>query len=86
MLHIKFIIQKLPVLLYFVAFTLVLGQSEPLTKIEYYERYLAKPQPRKNAGKTLSFQDRKRSVLDKGNLVLRMSNAAIYGYDPWGLP
>jgi hypothetical protein len=84
-LHIKFIIQKLPVLLYFVAFTLVLGQSEQLTKIEYYERYLAKPDYRKHAGKTSSFQDRKRSVLDKGNLVLRMSNAAIYGYDPWGL-
>ncbi len=81
MLHIRFIIQKLLVL-YCLAFTLVLGQSEQLTKIEYYERYLAKPQPRKSAGKTLSFQDRKRSVLDKGNLVLRMSNAAIYGYDP----
>lgn len=31
------------------------------------------------------FEDRKRSVLDKGNMVLRLSNAATYGYDRWGL-
>ena len=24
-------------------------------------------------------------MLDKGNVVLRLQNTGIYGYDPWGL-
>ena len=63
----------------------IFGQTEDLTKLEYYELYIAKPQTQTRAPKVFSAQDRKRSVLDKGNVVLRLSNAAIYGYDPWGL-
>ena len=63
----------------------IFGQTEDLTKLEYYELYIANPQTQTRAPKVFSAQDRKRSVLDKGNVVLRLSNAAIYGYDPWGL-
>ncbi|MBU36638.1 MAG: hypothetical protein CMG29_05460 [Candidatus Marinimicrobia bacterium] len=69
----------------FYFFTLLLGQEMNLTKKQYYDLYIAKPGFNDRTPKILGAQDRKRSVLDKGNVVLRLSNAAIYGYDPWGL-
>ena len=68
-----------------ITLSILFGQDEKLSKLEYYNKHIAGSKPSRRAGKALSFQDRKRSVLDKGNLVMRMSNAAIYGYDPWGL-
>ncbi|NOZ03736.1 MAG: hypothetical protein GXO92_03890 [FCB group bacterium] len=58
-----------------------------LSKAEYYNQFVApeKGQSPIYLEKVLGFGDRKRSVLDRGNMVLRMSNAAIYGYDRWGL-
>ena len=63
----------------------IFAQTEKLTKMEYYQKYLAKPDVNRTVKKTASSQDRKRSVLDKGNVVLRLQNTGIYGYDPWGL-
>ena len=63
----------------------IFAQTERLTKMEYYQKYLAKPGVNRTVKKTASSQDRKRSVLDKGNVVLRLQNTGIYGYDPWGL-
>ena len=63
----------------------IFAQKERLTKMEYYQKYLAKPGVNRTVKKTASSQDRKRSVLDKGNVVLRLQNTGIYGYDPWGL-
>jgi hypothetical protein len=58
----------------------------PDTKREYYEQIMGKPYPEpRSSAKVAAYDDRKRSVLDKGNMVLRLSNAAIYGYDRWGL-
>ena len=68
-----------------VSFANVFSQTEKLTKMEYYQKYIAKPGTSRNALKAASAQDRKRSVLDKGNVVLRLQNTGIYGYDPWGL-
>lgn len=58
-----------------------------LSKQEYYNKYVApqKEQEPPTLGKTKGFGDRKRSVLDVGNMVLRLSNAATLGYDRWGL-
>ena len=72
-------------LLGFCFFTFLFGQEMNLTKKQYYDLYIAKPGFNDRTSKILGAQDRKRSVLDKGNVVLRLSNAAIYGYDPWGL-
>ncbi len=60
-----------------------------MSKYDYYNRVIAptydkKPLPPR-LDKLSSYDDRKRSVLNKGNMVLRLSNAAIYGYDRWGL-
>ena len=63
----------------------VQAQTEKLTKMEYYQKYIAKSNASRSAQKAASAQDRKRSVLDKGNVVLRLQNTGIYGYDPWGL-
>ena len=75
------------ILFYFISFSFVFGQGQglQLTKKQYYDLYLAKDGKSKSLAKIMGAQDRKRSVLDKGNVVLRLSNAAIYGYDPWGL-
>ncbi len=58
-----------------------------LSKREYYNKYVAPKMERKPLpmGKTMGFGDRKRSVLNVGNMVLRLSNAATLGYDRWGL-
>ncbi len=65
------------------------GDPSGLSKFDYYNRVIApqfgkKPLPGR-LSKISSYDDRKRSVMDKGNMVLRLSNAAIYGYDRWGL-
>ena len=78
-------IYRTVVILIAVSFANVFSQTEKLTKMEYYQKYIAKPGTSRNALKAASAQDRKRSVLDKGNVVLRMQNTGIYGYDPWGL-
>ncbi len=65
--------------------------SDPagLSKFNYYNRVIAPQFGKKllpgRLSKISSYDDRKRSVMDKGNMVLRLSNAAIYGYDRWGL-
>ena len=73
-----------------IVFGFLLG-NEPvnMSKYDYYNRVIAptydkKPLPPR-LDKLSSYDDRKRSVLNKGNMVLRLSNAAIYGYDRWGL-
>ncbi len=78
------------IIICFISFSFVLG-NEPInmSKYDYYNRVIAptynkKPLPPR-LDKLTSYDDRKRSVLDKGNMVLRLSNAAIYGYDRWGL-
>ena len=54
------------------------------TKQDYYEQIMGRPFPgERSSAKVAAYDDRKRSVLDKGNMVLRLSNAAIYGYDRW---
>ena len=68
-----------------ISFAFTQEQRTGLTKKEYYDLYINKSDEKKSSAKILSAQDRKRSVLDKGNVVLRLSNAGIYGYDPWGL-
>lgn len=65
------------------------GDNAGLSKYDYYNRVIApqygkKPLPGR-LSKISSFADRKRSIMDKGNMVLRLSNAATYGYDRWGL-
>ncbi|HJL74823.1 MAG: hypothetical protein QGF69_05170, partial [Candidatus Marinimicrobia bacterium] len=72
------------------SFCFLLGNDPTgLSKFDYYNRIIApqfgkKPLPDR-LDKLSSYDDRKRSVMDKGNMVLRLSNAAIYGYDRWGL-
>ena len=80
-MKLKFIIS------FIILFTFVFTQKQDLglTKKEYYDLYIAKSDKKNTRAKIMSAQDRKRSVLDKGNVVLRLSNAGIYGYDPWGL-
>ena len=58
-----------------------------ITKADYYDYYVAPAKGRmpERLNRSMGYADRKLSVLDKGNMVLRMSNAAIYGYDRWGL-
>ncbi|MCH7496069.1 MAG: hypothetical protein IH825_08290, partial [Candidatus Marinimicrobia bacterium] len=57
-----------------------------MSKGEYYNEVLAPARGYKplDLAKISSFSDRKRSVLDIGQLVLRISNAATLGYDRWG--
>lgn len=65
---------------------LSLATSQDLTKAEYYESLTGKSLSESGLlEKTFSFSDRKRSVLNRGNMVLRLSNGAVYGYDRWGL-
>ena len=65
------------------------GEGSGLSKYDYYNQVIAPKYGKKllpdRLSKISSYDDRKRSVLDKGNMVLRLSNAAIYGYDRWGL-
>lgn len=74
------------VLLLSVLFSTLFPQSNTMSKLEYYNTVIA---PSKGRPPILSrlfgYEHRKRSVLDIGNLVLRFSNAAILGYDRWGL-
>ncbi|MCK4715963.1 MAG: hypothetical protein KAT54_04090 [Candidatus Marinimicrobia bacterium] len=58
-----------------------------ISKLDYYNKYLAPARGLKplTLYKKAALVDRKRSVLNVGNLVLRFSNAAILGYDRWGL-
>ena len=63
------------------------GEIPNISKRDYYDYYVAPAKGRipDRLNRSMGYADRKLSVLDKGNLVLRMSNAAIYGYDRWGL-
>jgi len=81
------LVNKQPIIKLFLSLSILMAQhSIKLTKKEYYNKHiLANKKNKRLVTKTLSTQDRKRSVLDKGNVVLRMSNMAVYGYDPWGL-
>jgi len=56
-----------------------------MSKYDYYRTQVTYLKGRPFLSKILGFQDRKRSVLDVGNLVVRLSNAATLGYDRWGL-
>ncbi len=75
------------VLLILFSSLLFAGDTPSLQKADYYDFIVAPDKGRipERLQKTTSYSDRKRSVLDKGNMVLRLSNAAIYGYDRWGL-
>ncbi len=57
------------------------------TKIDYYNNVLAPKLGRKplSLPKGTDFTDRKRAVLDLGNVWARISNGATLGYDRWGL-
>ncbi|RMD96495.1 MAG: hypothetical protein D6814_11275, partial [Calditrichaeota bacterium] len=59
--------------------------ASPMDKWEYYNTYIAPTKGRPTLGKPNTFSDRKRSVLDVGNLVVRFNNAGTWGYDRWGL-
>jgi len=63
------------------------GEIPNISKADYYDYYVAPAKGRmpERLNRSMGYADRKLSVLDKGNMVLRMSNAAIYGYDRWGL-
>ena len=72
----------------FLLFSSVFAEEIPnISKRDYYDYYVAPAKGRMpdRLNRSMGYADRKLSVLDKGNLVLRMSNAAIYGYDRWGL-
>ena len=56
-----------------------------MTKEKYYNTVLAPQRGLKPLSKSLGPGDRKRSVLDVGNVWARISNAATLGYDRWGL-
>lgn len=78
--------KKTLILLLLVFCSTLLPQRDKMNKLEYYNTVIA---PSKGRPPILSrlfgYEHRKRSVLDIGNLVLRFSNAAILGYDRWGL-
>jgi hypothetical protein len=59
--------------------------DRPMDKREFYNQYVAPKFGRTQLEKPSTFQDRKRSVLDVGNLVVRHNNAGTWGYDRWGL-
>ena len=63
------------------------GEIPNISKADYYDYYVAPAKGRipDRLNRSMGYADRKLSVFDKGNMVLRMSNAAIYGYDRWGL-
>jgi hypothetical protein len=56
-----------------------------MTKEKYYNTVIAPQRGLKPLSKELGPGDRKRSVLDVGNVWARISNAATLGYDRWGL-
>ena len=66
-------------------FTFLPGQTKQMSKYDYYHTHVAPAKNRPFLSKILGFEDRKRSVFDIGNLVVRFSNAATLGYDRWGL-
>jgi hypothetical protein len=55
-----------------------------MTKEKYYNTVIAPQRGLKPLSKELGPGDRKRSVLDVGNVWARISNAATLGYDRWG--
>jgi hypothetical protein len=57
----------------------------PMDKATFYDRYVAPKFGLSYLAKPFSFQDRKRSVLNVGKLVVRHNNAGTWGYDRWGL-
>lgn len=59
--------------------------DRPMDKWEFYNTYVAPLKDRVVLQKPEAFADRKRSVLDVGNLVVRFNNAGTWGYDRWGL-
>ncbi len=59
--------------------------DRPMDKWEFYNTYVAPLKGRPALRKPDTFSDRKRSVLDVGNLVVRFNNAGTWGYDRWGL-
>ncbi|MEE9168104.1 MAG: hypothetical protein V3U24_11685 [Candidatus Neomarinimicrobiota bacterium] len=65
--------------------SIALGQTDGLSKRDYYNTRVAPVKKRPSLLRIFGFEDRKRSVLDIGNLVVRFSNAATLGYDRWGL-
>ncbi|MBS4028977.1 MAG: hypothetical protein KGZ58_10100, partial [Ignavibacteriales bacterium] len=76
--------------LFFLSSSLLFSQKRiPMTKEEYYNTVLAPQrglQPfQKSTPEVSSYADRKRSVLNIGNVWARISNAATLGYDRWGL-
>ena len=81
--------------IYFVSFFIfhstLTGQKIPnpppsISKYDYYTRIINQFQHKRDRvlSKVSNFADRKRSVLNIGNLDLRISNAAILGYDRFG--
>ncbi|MCK6557831.1 T9SS type A sorting domain-containing protein [candidate division KSB1 bacterium] len=64
------------------------AQAPGMTKREFFDQVLAPArglQPLRALAKPEAFIDRKRSVMDVGKLVVRLSNGAVLGYDRWGL-
>jgi hypothetical protein len=59
--------------------------DRPMNKATFYDRYVAPQFGLSYLAKPFSFQDRKRSVLNVGKLVVRHNNAGTWGYDRWGL-
>ena len=57
-----------------------------MSKSDYYNEVLAPARGYEplNLSKISNFADRKRSVMDLGQLILRLSNSATLGYDRWG--
>ena len=79
---------KMLFLIYFLLSSNTYSEEIPnISKRDYYDYYVAPAKGRipERLNRSMGYADRKLSVLDKGNMVLRMSNAAIYGYDRWGL-
>lgn len=56
-----------------------------MTKWKYYNTVIAPQRGLKKLEKPTGPKDRKRSVLDVGNVWARISNGATLGYDRWGL-
>ncbi len=75
------------VLIFISGFLIAQVKEDPnwMTKEKYYNTILAPQRGLKPLTKELGPGDRKRSVLDVGNVWARISNAATLGYDRWGL-
>lgn len=59
----------------------IAGTGIAQTKWEYYNNVLAPQRGLKPLPKATASADRKRSVLNVGNVWARISNAAVLGYD-----